>query len=118
MIQEGHKGKIWDIINGDIANLHAGTIEEAYLSGDERCVSVWQEVIEYLGAGIASLVNLLNPEIVVLGGGVIYGTKHLIDDMKLVLHKRAMTESLKGLRIEKAKLGEESALLGVSFIDR
>jgi glucokinase len=118
MIQEGYKGKIWDIINGDIANLHAGTIEEAYLSGDERCVSVWQEVIEYLGAGIASLVNLLNPEIVVLGGGVIYGTKHLIDDMKLVLHKRAMTESLKGLRIEKAKLGEESALLGVSFIDR
>jgi glucokinase len=117
MIQEGYKGKIWDIINGDMANLHAGTIEEAYLLGDECCISVWREVIEYLGAGIASLVNLLNPEIVVLGGGVIYGTKHLIDDMKAVLNKRAMTESLKGLRIEKAKLGEESALFGVSFID-
>ncbi len=117
MIQEGYKGKIWDIINGDMANLHAGAIEEAYLLGDERCVAVWQEVIEYLGAGIASLVNLLNPEIVVLGGGVIYGTKHLVDDMKVVLNKRAMTESLKGLRIEKAKLGEESALLGVSYID-
>jgi glucokinase len=117
MIQEGYKGKIGDIIDGNIANLHAGTIEEAYLLGDELCVSVWQEVIEYLGAGIASLVNLLNPEIVVLGGGVIYGTKHLIDDMKVVLTKRAMTESLKGLRIEKAKLGEESALLGVSYID-
>ena len=117
MIQEGYKGKIWDIISGDMANLHAGNIEEAYLMGDERCTSVWLEVIEYLGAGIASLVNLLNPEIVVLGGGVIYGTKHLIDDMKVVLKKRAMTESLKGLRIEKAKLGEESALLGVSYID-
>ena len=118
IIREGYKGKIWDIINGDMINLHAGTIEEAYLLGDERCVSVWREVIEYLGAGIASLVNLLNPEIVVLGGGVINGTKHLIDDMKVVLKKRAMTESLKGLRIEKAKLGEESALLGVSYIDK
>jgi glucokinase len=117
MIQEGYKGKIGDIINGDMANLHAGTIEEASLLGDERCASVWQEVVEYLGAGIASLVNLLNPEIVVLGGGVIYGTKHLIDDMKVVLKKRAMTESLRGLRIEKARLGEESALLGVSYID-
>ena len=117
MIQEGYKGKIGDIINGDMVNLHTGTIEEAYLLGDEYCTSVWQEVIEYLGAGIASLVNLLNPEIVVLGGGVIYGTKHLIDDMKMVLKKRAMAESLKGLRIEKAKLGEESALLGVSYID-
>ena len=117
MIQEGCKGKIGDIINGDMVNLHTGTIEEAYLLGDEYCTPVWQEVIEYLGAGIASLVNLLNPEIVVLGGGVIYGTKHLIDDMKMVLNKRAMAESLKGLRIEKAKLGEESALLGVSYID-
>jgi glucokinase len=117
MIQEGYKGKIWDIINGDMANLHAGAIEAAYLLGDEGCVTVWQEVIEYLGAGIASLVNLLNPEIVVLGGGVMYGTKQLIADMKVVLNKRAMTESLKGLRIEKAKLGEESALLGVSYIE-
>jgi len=117
MIQEGYKGKIENIIDGNMANLHAGTIEEACLLGDERCVTVWREVIEYLGAGIASLVNLLNPEIVVLGGGVIYGTKHLIDDMKVVLKKRAMTESLKGLRIERAKLGEESALLGVSYID-
>jgi glucokinase len=117
IIKEGYKGKIWDIINGDMANLHTGTIEEAYLMDDERCASIWREVIEYLGAGIASLVNLLNPEIVVLGGGVVYGTKHLIDDMNVVLKKRAMTESLKGLRIEKARLGEESALLGVSYID-
>jgi glucokinase len=116
-IQEGYKGIIGDVINGDMANLHTGTIEEACLLGDEYCVPIWQEVIEYLGAGIASLVNLLNPEVIVLGGGVIYGTKHLIDDMKVVLAKRAMAESLKGLRIEKAQLGEESALLGVSYID-
>jgi glucokinase len=116
MIQEGYKGKIGDILNGNIANLHAGTIEEAYLLGDERCASVWQEVVEYLGTGIASLVNLLNPEIVVLGGGVIYGTKHLIDDMKVVLKKRAMAESLKGLRIEKAKLGESAGIIGAAFV--
>jgi glucokinase len=116
-IQEGYAGKISHIINGDIANLHAGTIEEAYLLGDEFCVSIWKEVIEYLGAGIASLLNLLNPEVVILGGGVIYGTKRLVDDMKIVLEKRAMAASLKGLRIEKAKLGEGSALLGVSYID-
>ncbi|MBA4389855.1 MAG: hypothetical protein C0399_02835 [Syntrophus sp. (in: bacteria)] len=116
-IQEGYRGKIGDIINGDMANLHTGTIEEAYLLGDEFCGHVWQEVIEYLGAGIASLVNLLNPEIVLLGGGVIYSTKHLIDEMKVVLNKRAMTASLHGLQIEKAKLGEEAALLGAAYIE-
>jgi len=113
----GYKGKVNDIIGDNPANLNAGVIEEGYLTGDALCVSVWQEVIEYLGAGIASLVNLLNPEIVILGGGVIYGTKQLVNDMKNVLEKRAMKDSLKGLRIEKAGLGEESALLGVSYID-
>ncbi len=116
-IREGYRGKILDIIHGDMDNLHAGTIEEAYIRGDEFCISVWREVVEYLGAGIASLVNLLNPEVVVLGGGVIYGTKQLVDDMKMVLEKRAMAASLKGLRIEKARLGEDSALLGVSYIN-
>lgn len=116
-IQEGYSGKIRDIINGDMTNLHTGTIEEAYLLGDECCTIVWQEVIEYLGAGIASLVNLLNPEIILLGGGVIYSTKHLIDEMDIVLRKRAMTASLQGLHIEKAKLGEEAALLGAAYIE-
>jgi len=116
-IREGYKGTVNDIIGGNPANLNAGVIEEGCLAGDALCVSVWQEVIEYLGAGVASLVNLLNPEIVILGGGVIYGTKQLVNDMKKVLEKRAMKDSLKGLRIEKAKLGEESALLGVSYID-
>lgn len=116
-IQEGYKGKINNIIGGNPINLNAGVIEEGYLAGDALCVSVWQEVVEYLGAGVASLVNLLNPEIIVLGGGVIYGTKRLVDDMKNVLEKRAMKDSLKGLRIEKARFGEKSALLGVSYID-
>jgi glucokinase len=116
-IQEGYKGKINDIIGGNPINLNAGVIEEGCLAGDPLCVSLWQEVIEYLGAGIASLVNLLNPEVVILGGGVVYGTKRLVDDMKNVLEKRAMKDSLKGLRIEKARFGEKSVLLGVSYID-
>lgn len=115
-IREGYEGKITEImrVNGDM--LHTGMIEEAYLGGDDVCVPIWVEVIEYLGAGIASLVNVLNPEIVILGGGVINGTRKLIEDMRVVLEKRALVDSLRGLRIEKAKLGDDAALLGVSCI--
>jgi glucokinase len=116
-IEEGYRGKIFDLIAGDMEHLHTGIIEEAYLLGDDLCVHVWQEVVEYLGAGVASLVNLLNPQIVVFGGGVINGTKYLIDEMNVVLKKRAMDASLKGLEIKKAALGENAALLGVSYIE-
>jgi len=116
-LQEGYRGRVMDIIGGNIEDLHTGAIEEAYLLGDDLCTRVWQEVVEYLGAGIASLVNLLNPQTVILGGGVVYGAKYLIDEMRSVLDKRAMAASLEGLQIVRATLGEEAALLGVSYID-
>ena len=116
-IDKGWQGKIWDIIDGRFENLHTGTIEKAYELGDEVCRGLWQEVIEYMGAGLASLVNLLNPEVLVLGGGVINSTHSLLGQAREVLEKRAMAASLASLHIVKAKLGEEAALLGVSYID-
>ena len=116
-IREGYRGKIWDIIEGNVEILHAGHVEEAYLIGDDLCGKIWQEVIVYMGTALASLINLLNPEIIVLGGGVIYGTKYLVDETKQVMEKRAMPASLKGLRVEKARFGEEAAVMGAAFIE-
>ncbi|HVN97298.1 MAG TPA: ROK family protein [Syntrophorhabdaceae bacterium] len=116
-IEEGYKGRIFDLIGGNTERLNTGLVEEAYMLGDDLCREIWQEVVEYFGAAMASLVNLLNPEIVVLGGGVIYGTKHLITEMEAVLKKRALSASLAGLKIERASLGEEAAILGVAYIN-
>ncbi len=116
-IEKGYRGKIFDLVGGNTEHLHAGIIEEAYMLKDDLCTQIWQEVIEYLGAGVASLVNLLNPEIVVLGGGVIYGTKYLIHEMETILKKRALSASLTDLYIEKARLGEEAAMVGVAYIN-
>jgi glucokinase len=116
-IVSGYRGKIWSVLRGDIETLQAGHIEEAYREGDDLCVPLWGEVIEYLGAGLASLVNLLNPDMLVLGGGVIYGTRSLMDDARVVMERRAMAASVKGLRIEKATLGEDAAILGAAFVE-
>jgi glucokinase len=116
-IKDGYKGKIWDIIDGNVDTLHAGHIEDACLSGDEYCEYAWREVIEYMGAAMASIANLLNPEVIILGGGVVYGTRYFVDDVKGVMEKRAMPASIRGLKIEKAKLGEDSAIAGAVFVE-
>ena len=64
------------------------------------------------------MVNLLNPEIIVLGGGVVYGTHHLIEDVKPILKKRSMAASLKNMRIVKAKLKEDAAIIGAAFVEQ
>ena len=116
-VREGYRGRIWRIIEGNIEALNAGHIEKAYFEGDEFCVGVWEEVIEYLGAGLAGLANILNPEVIVLGGGVVYGTERLLSQAEEVMKKRAMAGSLAGLRLNKAGLGEDAAILGAAFIE-
>lgn len=116
-IKNGYRGKIWELINGDISILNAGHVESGADIGDGLCKNIWNEVLEYLGAGLASMVNLLNPEIIVLGGGVVYGTHHLIEDVKPILKKRSMAASLKNMRIVKAKLKEDAAIIGAAFVE-
>lgn len=116
-LKSGYKGKLWGILGGNPDILHVGHIEEGYLLGDELCETLWREVIEYLGAALAGLVNLLNPEIIVLGGGVVYGTQRLIDEIRPIVEKRAMAPSIEGLQIIRAKLEEDAAIVGAAFIE-
>ncbi len=116
-IGEGYRGKIWDIIEGEPDRLHAGHVEEACLQGDELCGRMWKEVIEYLGIGLQNIVNLLNPQVIVCGGGVITGTKSLLDDARQVMARRAAGPSVAGMRVQRAALGEDAVILGVSCID-
>jgi len=116
-LKSGYRGKLWGILGGNPDILHVGHIEEGYLLGDELCETLWREVIEYMGAALASLVNLLNPEIIVLGGGVVYGTQRLIDEVRPIVEKRAMAPSIKGLQIIRAKLEEDAAIVGAAFIE-
>jgi glucokinase len=78
---------------------------------------VWEEVIEYMGAGLAGLVNILNPEMIILGGGVVFGSKRLMDQAKEVMEKRVMAGSLTGLQFARASLGEDAGVLGAAFIE-
>ncbi len=116
-LKSGYRGKLWDILGGNPAILHAGHIEEGYLLGDDLCVTLWSEVVEYMGAALAGLANLLNPEIIILGGGVIYGTQYLIDEVRSIVEKRAMAPSVKNLQIVRAKLEEDAAIIGAAFIE-
>ena len=116
-LDEGYRGKLWDIIGGNVESLHAGHVEEAWEGGDELCSKVWGEVIEYLGAALQSIANLLNPEVIICGGGVIGGTKYLLPEAIRIMKKRIMPASGEGLNVEKASLGEDAAFLGVSFIN-
>jgi glucokinase len=73
---------------------------------------VINETAHYLAIGIANLVNIFNPELIVLGGGVSKMRELLLDPIRAEFKKYALTLPAKNVKIVRAKLGSESGVLG------
>jgi len=74
------------------------------------------EVCEYLGAGLVNVVNLLNPELLIIGGGVSEAGEPFLGRIRRVIFDRALPAALPGLRVLKAELGNEAGIIGAILL--
>ena len=91
-------------------------VMEAASSGDEFSLSIWKEVGVALGIGIASLVNLLNVEMVVIGGGVSNAWDLFIHTTYTEAKKRAFRAPMERATIERALLRDDAGILGSVYL--
>jgi glucokinase len=70
----------------------------------------------WLGIGIGNLVNMLNPDVVVIGGGVIAAGELLLAPARAVVAERALSPSKEHVRIVPARFGAESGMLGAATL--
>jgi len=88
-------------------------ITELALDGDELAREVIALIGARLGVGIANIANMLNPEIVVIGGGVIAADELLLAPAREVVRARALAPS-RDVRIERAAFGAEAGMIGAA----
>lgn len=81
-------------------------------AGEVEAIRALDIIIDYLGTGFASLVNIFNPEVVVFGGGVGDAGQDFIDKIKKAIEEKAMKPALKGLKVMHAKLGNDAGFVG------
>lgn len=95
------------------SNLDAAAIAVAARAGDELALRVFGEVGEHLGVGVSYLVNILDPQMVVLGGGVMEAADLLLEGTKASMARH----SLKGARVPVvvSALGDDAGLIGSVF---
>ena len=91
-------------------------VTELAFDGDPQALAALTTMGERLGVGIAGLVNLLNPEVVVVGGGVIAAGDLLLDPARTVVAERALRPSRDVVRIVPARFGAESGMLGAAVL--
>jgi glucokinase len=91
-------------------------IHQAALAGDRLSRRLFREMGRYLGIGIANLINILNLEMVVIGGGVSGAWELFMPTMKREVRKRAFKVPARRVRILKSRLGVNAGLLGAASL--
>jgi glucokinase len=84
--------------------------------GNLKARRIWLEVGRHLGVALCAVVNLLNPEVIVIGGGVAGAGGVLFDAAKRLIRKRAMPVQAKAVRVVRAKLGNDAGIVGAALL--
>lgn len=90
------------------------SIEDAALAGDPLALRLAREAAEHLGIAIASLLNLMNPSMVILGGGLTRLGELLLDPLREVAARRTLVSSLSASAIRRAELGGQAIAIGAA----
>ncbi len=94
----------------------AADVQVAAAAGEPRATAVWQSTVDALVCGLTSIVNLLEPEVLVLGGGVTRAGDHLLGPVRAGVHAAAMGPASRAVRIVRAALGDRVGVVGAAAI--
>ena len=107
---------IMSLCDGDPAKINAKMVFDAAREGDEQGKKVFRRFIRYLGQAIANIINFLDPEVVVLGGGVSKAGSFLLDAVREETPKYCIYKSMPISRIELAELGPDAGIIGAAML--
>ncbi len=105
-----------ELAGGNCEAITSHHVLEAYRQGDLLGTQVWEEAIEYLAIGLGSIIHVLAPERIVLGGGVSLAGDDLILPLRKRLRNHVFYIPLKKIDVRTAQLGHDSALLGAATL--
>lgn len=101
---------------GSVEQIRAETVVQAMDAGDELASRLWNETMEYLSAGVGSLVNTFNPRLVVVGGGLTKAGEKLFEPLREGVRHTAMGPLAEVVEVVPAKLGDAVGVIGAAAV--
>ena len=117
LIKEGNKSLIMEKSNNDYEQINAKIVFDSYRENDEVAKLTINRFKSYLGKGIGSIINILDPSIVALGGGLSKSGDIILDGLKDEINKNILYKNKKIADIEIATLGSDAGIIGAAFLD-
>ncbi len=117
-LQSGEPSLLPSMVNGELARITAETVYEAIVAGDEYAKDVMKDTARFLGTGIANLINILNPGMVVISGGVTRAGERLLEPLKKEVRRRAFSHASDNCQIVTSDLGSMAGVIGAACVFR
>lgn len=111
-LERDPSSRMWRLAGGDAASLTAEMVFTAAREGDYTAGQIVSHALDYLGIGVASIVNVFNPDMVVLGGGVALAGEQVLTPVRHVVRQRARTLLAEHVQVVCATLGDMAGVIG------
>ena len=115
-IEAGADSSLPRYVNGDLARITAQIVYEAAHDGDEYALEVVHDTAKFLGAGVANVVNIFNPEVVVICGGVTLAGDKLFLPLRSEVKRRAFKPAVEACRIVPGELTGTAGVYGAAAV--
>jgi glucokinase len=115
-IEAGAETMLVDLVGGRLEQITAAIVYDAVVRGDAYANEVMKDTAKFLGAGVASLINILNPEMVVIAGGVTRAGDHLFEPLRAEVRRRAFRTAEEVCRIVPGELPGTAGVVGAAAV--
>lgn len=99
-------------------NIRFPNIYSLAVKGDKKALQFWQEPAAHIGNALVGVVNLLNPRLIVIGGGVSNNLRFMKKTIEKIIRNRAMKVQSRMVKIVRAKLGDGAGIIGAQVLIR
>jgi glucokinase len=119
-IEAGAVSRLPTMVSGDLSKITAQTVYQAAQDGDDLALEVVNDTARFLGVGIGNLLNVFNPEVVVVCGGVTAAGDHLFVPLRRETARRAFKPAVAACRIVPGELAGTAGVYGAAkaFLDQ
>ena len=105
-------------VKGDLNQITAKHVFDLAKAGDPDCLALMNWYVYHLCVGLVSLINLYDPEVIALGGGVSHAGEFLLNAVRAKLPEMVFFKSMPYARVELARMGNDAGIIGAAMLGR
>lgn len=116
-MEKDKQSKMWELVNGDIDAVSGRTAFDGLRAGDETAKAVVSGYCEYVACGLTNIINIFQPDVLCIGGGISKEGETLVAPIREYVEKERYSKNVdKQTIIKAAELGNDAGIIGAAFL--